>query len=499
MEKGMLMEMISKGETPEALEALLAFLPQEHKDYGKFILLKGQWNTAQNQIHLGLEDRQSIRVEFNRISNATLEFVKDLSVSTLPSSIELHNSIKTRDKILQIVADNSEEYKYDLFFSFSNQDTNAAKEICDKLRGYGLRIFFSADDMRLKGGHQFSEVINDALEGSRHFLLYCTPSAMMSKWVSIEYTTFHDQIHINNSKSRRFLIFEGYGFSDKLLSIIHKNNQRVTNVDEILNVLLPDLSITPKIFNKKSKKIYLITGTTLPILLIFVFLIYNMIKQQNKQDAYENAWSVVKYKQLVMKGDSLLGNGRSELEVKAAKLTYEQAIKIFDKYHNNVLSEKDIKLISKVRAEGGVFKSDSLINVFEQIKPLRTQFKQEPLNSNGSAKTSPQNNKITDYSGIIVNKTWFNYGGENSENFLGLQLNFRENNTFEYISDDMDALGASGQYRFQVEDNTIYLIIKETKKDYDDTPLRNMKILVVDITPDKMLLKYKNKKYTYTH
>jgi len=229
-------KLIGSGDTENALELLLTALPEANKNYNKFTLLKGRWATAQEQVKRGLENRKTIDVVFNRITDATLSFLEDLDDSDL---IDRHDKHNTRVAIQKISNSNSISYKYDIFFSFSNKDMDDAKELCNQLRGYGLRVFFSADDMRLKGGHQFSEVIDEALENSCHFLLHCTPNSMASEWVKIEYTTFHDQIYISDRNNRRFLILEGINFDEKLLRISYRNIQRVNNIHEILNILLP--------------------------------------------------------------------------------------------------------------------------------------------------------------------------------------------------------------------------------------------------------------------
>lgn len=231
-------KLVGNGDTENALESLLTSLSEENKNYNKFTLLKGQWATAQEQIRLGLENRKTVDLVFNRITDATLSLVEALSDTDLINTQNKHNTRKEIQKISNL---NSVNYKYDIFFSFSSKDIDEAKELCNQLRGYGLRVFFSADDMRLKGGHQFSEVIDEALENSCHFLLHCTPNSMVSEWVKIEYTTFHDQIYISDRKSRSFLIFEGINFDEKLLRISYRNIQRINDVNEILNILLHSL------------------------------------------------------------------------------------------------------------------------------------------------------------------------------------------------------------------------------------------------------------------
>jgi len=232
--KKYLKHLIGNGETEQALEVVLSALPESNSYYNKFTLLKGQLTTAQEQIKLGTESRMSVEPTLNRISLSTLEFLEKLS--DLDFSNTNHKNI--REVIQKVATVNSINYEYDIFFSFSSKDIEFAKDFCDQLRGYGLRVFFSADDMRLKGGHQFSEVIDEALEHSRHFLLLSTRNSMVSEWVKIEYTTFHDQIYIKNRKDRRFFILEGHDFDENLLRISYRNIQRVKSINDVFGILL---------------------------------------------------------------------------------------------------------------------------------------------------------------------------------------------------------------------------------------------------------------------
>ena len=243
---------IKNGATEKALEEILLLLPQQHNDYKNFILLNGRWKTVTTQMLLGLEDKNKLNIEFNNISNATFEFLKAIEEKYFEQQeIEIHNSEKTRAQIIELSNQNVEIYKYDIFFCFSTKDIAEARNLCDFLRGYGFKVFFSADDLRLKGGAQFSQIIDEAIEKSRHFLLYSTEESMQSKWVNLEYTTFHDQIHIEDSENRKFLIFEGPNFSQNLLRITYRNNQRVKSPEDIINILLSSKQTTNHIDIKK--------------------------------------------------------------------------------------------------------------------------------------------------------------------------------------------------------------------------------------------------------
>jgi len=99
--KNSLLTLIANGETHLAIETLLEILPEKHTIYNKIILLQGQWKISQNKLHLGLEDRKSIGTEFNRISNAIIEFLSEMSESDYIQSD--NNSIVTEKLLIRLV------------------------------------------------------------------------------------------------------------------------------------------------------------------------------------------------------------------------------------------------------------------------------------------------------------------------------------------------------------------------------------------------------------
>jgi TIR domain/Effector-associated domain 11/Tetratricopeptide repeat len=135
----------------------------------------------------------------------------------------------------QMLGDNG--FEFDLFFSFSSQNKAAATQIVQTLRGNGLRIFFSDEDLQHHAGQSFFEKINYALKHSEHFVLYCTPAAMQSGWVKQEYSSFYQHSHLPSQEARRFFVLAGEGFRLDLLPLMLRNLQVSPSVDDVLRAL----------------------------------------------------------------------------------------------------------------------------------------------------------------------------------------------------------------------------------------------------------------------
>jgi len=67
----------------------------------------------------------------------------------------------------QVVLSQSTAYQYDIFLSFSSRNIADVRPVCDQLRGYGLRVFFSDDTLRNKASVSFLKLISNALQNSR--------------------------------------------------------------------------------------------------------------------------------------------------------------------------------------------------------------------------------------------------------------------------------------------------------------------------------------------
>ncbi len=75
-------------------------------------------------------------------------------------------------------------YKYDVFLSHNIQDKPIVRQVCRNLRGAGLRVFFDEDS--IPAGGELLRSIEEALDASRHILLFLSKASLGSKWVALE-------------------------------------------------------------------------------------------------------------------------------------------------------------------------------------------------------------------------------------------------------------------------------------------------------------------------
>lgn len=111
-----------------------------------------------------------------------------------------------------------DNFEYDAFLSYASAETDAAREIYEQMTDFHINVFWSERNLRHAiGTPGWREDIGDALAKSRHFILICSPTSMASKWVKHEYTLFFDRHHLGRERERRFFVFGGKDYEDKII------------------------------------------------------------------------------------------------------------------------------------------------------------------------------------------------------------------------------------------------------------------------------------------
>ncbi len=243
-----LRQLVSVACTDDALRQLLellAGLEKHRKAYNAMNLLSGQWQELDENVRLNLLPFKEAASHRTRINAAVLQYLDELPDEIeSPKSRTLPPEAQLRQSVQAIAADTA--WHYDLFFSFSSKDLEAASAFCRSLRGHGLRVFFSADDLRLRGGHNFSDVIEQALQHSRHFLLFCSPNAMASEYVKLEHDTFFHNYHLPQKQERGFYIAEGPDFQPDLVPTFYRRIQRTQVPEDLLHTLTGFVPMIPE-------------------------------------------------------------------------------------------------------------------------------------------------------------------------------------------------------------------------------------------------------------
>jgi formylglycine-generating enzyme required for sulfatase activity len=245
-------QLIAQNHLEQAIESLFEMLTlflKTNKDndvqesYNNLIILSGQRVTAVQEGNLGRLGKEGVLLEKTRIGFALLDILKQLpeqlfqiEMNVKQAQKPITNTKLTTREIINLT--HNKNYEYDIFFRFSSKDIEAARPICDELRGYGFRIFFTGDSATIKAGVSFMNFIDDALEQSKNFLLFCTPNAMKSNHVIEEYSIFYENYFFNDRENRAFIIYEGTNFDLNLLKARYRRLQTAKVVNEVIDALV---------------------------------------------------------------------------------------------------------------------------------------------------------------------------------------------------------------------------------------------------------------------
>jgi hypothetical protein len=94
-----------------------------------------------------------------------------------------------------------DQFQYDVFLSHSAKDKMIVREIAERLRKDGLKVWF--DELVLRPGDSIPAKIEEGLEHSRVLVLCMSANAFGSDWAQLEAGTFRFRDPLN--KERRFI------------------------------------------------------------------------------------------------------------------------------------------------------------------------------------------------------------------------------------------------------------------------------------------------------
>jgi WD40 repeat protein len=140
-----------------------------------------------------------------------------------------------------------EKFAYDVFLSHSPKDKPAVRELAERLRKDGLRVWF--DEWVIQPGDMIGLKVEEGLQTSRT-LLVMSPNAFASDWVTLERHTvlFRDP----TNKNRRFipLLLEKTNIPDILKQYLHIDWQQRAKQQYVR--LLAACRPSQQVENKKS-------------------------------------------------------------------------------------------------------------------------------------------------------------------------------------------------------------------------------------------------------
>src|SRR5690242_1387679 len=94
-----------------------------------------------------------------------------------------------------------ETFEYDVFLSHSSKDEAVVREIAERLRGDGIRVWL--DLWEIRKGDSIPAKIERGLEKSRVLVLCMSANAFGSSWAHLESHTFRFRDPLN--EDRRFI------------------------------------------------------------------------------------------------------------------------------------------------------------------------------------------------------------------------------------------------------------------------------------------------------
>lgn len=86
--------------------------------------------------------------------------------------------------------------QYDVFLSFKSEDHKIASEVYKYLTGCGLSVFFSKNTLPVVGDAEYAEIIDKALEESKHLVIVASKvEYLRCGWVHYEWRTFMNELN----------------------------------------------------------------------------------------------------------------------------------------------------------------------------------------------------------------------------------------------------------------------------------------------------------------
>ena len=256
MGKDDLKQVIAQGKLDEAVAHLLEQIKtysttsKSDKFIGQLsdvlIINSGKLHGLQSDKMLGIVGRQNEHLTLVQVQQAILYVLDELPNefwnTTLQHPRMRQHSGNEQTELLEAVENlkqgQSNFFDYDIFVSFSSLDREVLQPVVEKLRGYGLRVFISDQNLIEYAGEVFAQTIENALENSKHFILVSSPNSVKSYWVEIEWITFFNQFHVNDRKNRRIFVLKGIDFDLNLVPLFLRNMQIAENAEQIVHTLV---------------------------------------------------------------------------------------------------------------------------------------------------------------------------------------------------------------------------------------------------------------------
>lgn len=235
-----LKRLVSQNRSDELFDILTSFLKNYLKVrkeksvldiYNSILVISASYKQLIHENLIGIIDKKDLLREINKINYSLI-----LLIDQIPKYIFDKTFVDKNTSPRKEVNDKNKKFKYDIFLGFSMKNLPEARKIVDELRTYNLEVFFAEEALKLGIGNSFFQKIDEAISQSQHFLLLCTPDAMKSEWVKMEYETFFNEFYITSKAEQRFIILQGKKFKISLVPTLLRSLQFAKNSTELINI-----------------------------------------------------------------------------------------------------------------------------------------------------------------------------------------------------------------------------------------------------------------------
>lgn len=207
------------------------------------IINSGKLNGLEHDKIIGILDRETQRIITAEVQNAVLYIIDNLPERFWRfRSTDNNFSYKTQlIEGVELLHELQTSFLYDVFICFSTKDREIAKPVWEMLRGYGLKVFVSDEDLQNTVGFSFLDRIDYAISNSQHLLLFATQNAMNSVYVRDEYQAFYNDCHAKNPQNRLLIVYKlDNEFQLNELPRILRNRQIANTTEQIILTLVKE-------------------------------------------------------------------------------------------------------------------------------------------------------------------------------------------------------------------------------------------------------------------
>lgn len=200
------------------------------------IINSGKLNGLEHDKIIGILNREEQRITTAEVQSAVLTIIDKLPEQfwdTKYSGVELSYKSKLIEGV-ELLHKHGTQFKYDIFICFSTKDRTIIKPIYEQLRGYGLIVFVSYEELYNVVGNNFLNDIYSSLQLSQHLIFFASKNSMNSIHVEDEYQAFYNNYHVKDPKNRFLFVYLLNNCNIEELPDFLKNKQIANKPEHII-------------------------------------------------------------------------------------------------------------------------------------------------------------------------------------------------------------------------------------------------------------------------